>query len=141
MANKFFKKFEDFEVHHKVLAFLLIVLATIIFVRVTVLFYDPVPIIYGFEIHHFDYGFILLLIATIWLLFDRSHYKTCFVLSGIAIGWLVDDFWYIRSQIGIVRDVKGDFAFYTSTIPAVVLFIVFIVLAILVIRYFAKKRK
>lgn len=141
MKKGILNRFEDFETHHKILTFVLIILATILFVRLAVLVYDPVPIIHGFEIHHFDYGFILLLITTLWLLFDRSHYKTCFVLCGIAVGLLVDDFWYIRSQIGRVQDVKGDFSFYTSTIPVVVLLVVFIVLAILLIRHFAKRKK
>ena len=70
--KKFIKNLENFETHHKLLAFAIIVFFTILITRVLVLIHDPHPIIFGFEFHHFDYGLIGLLIILLHVSFKTK---------------------------------------------------------------------
>jgi len=130
---------ERFELHHKIFMFVAMILATILFVRFAVVFYDPNPFVYGFELHHFDYGIIMLMILTILMLFDRSraHYPLYLILTSISLGLIIDQLWFVRAQDLLTGAMSVQF--YEDSSSSVV--ILFILIVLLTIFSNHKKRK
>jgi len=94
--KKFIKNLENFETHHKLLAFAILVFFAIFITRVLVLIHDPHPIIMGVELHHFDYGLIGLLLVNLLLIFGKKRFKSYMLILGISVGLIIDDIWYIK---------------------------------------------
>jgi len=137
MSKSFIKKLEQLELHHKIGAFIFIMIATIVLTRIGVAFYDPDPIIFDFEFHHFDYGLALLFIVCLLLLFSKKKYLIYLPLAAISFGLILDELWFIRKSVfnpGI-----DDLSPYVASYPSVILLIIFIVFAILLIDHFTKK--
>jgi len=97
--NYLLKELRAFEKNHRMLSFILVMVSTILLTRSLVFIQDPHPIILGFELHHFDYGLILVLITQFFLLFGNKHLYLYLLISAIGTGFIVDDFWFIRSNI------------------------------------------
>ncbi len=138
MKNRFIKKLEDFEIQHKILFFLVIIALTILLTRLTVNIYNPPYFIYNFELHHFDYGLVLLIIAVLLLLFGEKRYLLYLFLSAISIGLIIDDYWFIRSNIndlGITETL-----IYNNTFPSAIAGIIILILIIFLIKHFLKKK-
>ncbi len=119
--------------------FVIMVFATILFVRFAVVLYNPNPFIYGFELHHFDYGMIMMIILTVLLLFDRSraHYPLYIILSSISLGLIIDELWFVRAQSVVTG--TASVQFYEDTSKSVIVLFTFIVLLAIFSNH--KKRK
>jgi hypothetical protein len=132
------KELENFEMHHKIITFIVIMVVTIFFVRLSVMIHNPNPILLNFELHHFDYGILLLLITSLLLLFGKKRNSLYLLMSAVAFGLVLDDIWFIRSNIldpGI-----EEVSIYNATFPVVLILIVAVILAIFLINYFKEKR-
>lgn len=131
-------KIEKFEMHHKVLAFIIVMCLTIVISRLSVMVYNPNPIILNFELHHFDYGILLLLIVYLFLLFGKKRYPLYLLLSAIAFGLVLDELWFIRANISPERN---NLLTYITTLPSVIVFVIIIILVSFFINHFRKRRK
>ena len=134
MANKVIKEIEDFEIKHRVISFIIIVLITIAITRLLTHFKNPNIIIKGFELHHFYYGVILLMLTAILMLFGKKNYRIWLTLSAISIGLIADEFLYVGNGF-------GNYSIYASTFPSAILFAVIISLITSIIYYISKKKK
>src|SRR3989339_1305093 len=119
MKESFFKKIENFELHHRVMIFVCLIILTILVTRGLVLIKDPNPTVFGFELHHFDYGLLLLLAMTILLLFGERKHLTYLVGSAVAIGLILDNLWFIR--LGVKYPVASETQIYNSTFFATII--------------------
>ena len=134
MANKVIKEIEDFEIKHRVISFILIVLVTIAITRLLTYYKDIDLIIKGFELHHFYYGITLLMLTVIIILFGKKHYRIWLTLSAISIGLILDEFLYVGNGF-------GDYSTYSATFPSAILFAVIVAIITSIIFYISKKRK
>ena len=132
MKIKLWKKLESFETHHKVGAFVLIMIVTIILTRLSTSIHNPNPALFSFELHHFDYGLIILMLTTMFLLFGKERNTTHLFLSAIGFGLIVDDYWFIRSNI--VDPTFDELLIYASTIPFMIGFLITVIVLILLIK-------
>lgn len=140
MKKSLIKKVGVFEIHHKIIFFILIVLLTIAITRGVTQVKDSTPIVRGFELHHFDYGIILLIITTLLMLFGNNKKNIYLVLSGISIGWIIDELWFIRKNT-FISPLLNETAVYNSTYLSSVLGTIILILLIFLINYFIKKSK
>lgn len=131
------KRLAQFEFHHSILLFFLIVCLTILIVRITGQFYNPNPIILSFELHHFDYGLILLLITCLFLLFDKKTQPLYHYLAAISFGLILDEAWFIRKYT--LPSDPQVMSFYNSTLPSVLILIILITIILLFINHRIKK--
>ncbi len=132
------KKVERFEVHHRILAFSAILVGTIIFTRLLVVFYNPNPILLHLEIHHFDYGILLILISTKLLLFGPKRYDYIYLfLTAIASGLIIDEYWFIRRS---VVENTNQTQLYNSTFPSVLILVLVGILTVFFINSTRKSR-
>ena len=132
------KRLESFELHHKILAFIFILSATIFFVRVGVRIYNPNPVLFGFEIHHFDYGILLLIFSNLLLLFGKKRYGFHLLLSAVGLGLVLDQIWFIRENISNLG--ASSVSIYNATFPSVVVLTIFITLVIILLNHFNKNQ-
>lgn len=131
------KKIEKFELHHKIVFFLFVILLTIIITRLVIYYVaDLNLIVFGLELHHFDYGLIILMITSLLLLFGKNHFKTYLILIAIALGWIIDEMWFVKKSLG-----HGNPYFYNLSFPYVLLLSVAIPLMILLIKQIHNKFK
>jgi hypothetical protein len=134
---KIVKDAEKFELHHQILAFLIIILGTILFTRIIIYYIiDPNLIIFGLELHHFDYGLILLVIISLLLLFGKKHLKTYLVLMAISLGLIIDELWFIRKQIG-----GNNPAIYNPSFVYVIIVALLVVLMAFLIKQLSQRIK
>ncbi|MBS3169467.1 hypothetical protein J4210_03205 [Candidatus Woesearchaeota archaeon] len=137
--KKIVSRISGYELHHRILSFVAVMLLTIAVVRLFVFIHNPNPIFLNFELHHFDYGLLLLLITALLLLFGKKNDGTYLLLSGIAFGLILDDLWFIRSNLldpGI-----NEVQIYNSTFLSVVVLSILIILVILLIDHFRGPKK
>ncbi len=93
------KDLKEFELKHKVISFILILMFTILTSRLIVSINDPNLIFWGYELHHFYYGIILLIIVNLFLLFGKKHYASYLSLSAVGMGMIIDEFVFIIGRI------------------------------------------
>ncbi len=136
--KKEIERFEDFEIHHKILLFISVMCLTIILIRIGVQIYNPNPILFGFEFHHFDYGILLLFITTLLLLFGKRRELFYLILAAISFGMILDDFFFIRTSL---YKIGNQTLIYNSTLPATIILAMAIIFAILTINHFIKKNQ
>jgi len=131
------RKLEDFELHHKIIAFAVIILATILITRFFVYFIvDPNFKINGLELHHFDFGLLFLTISSLLMLFGRKNFKINLIITGVGLGFIIDELWFIKKQIG------GNMPeIYNPSFIYVILVAIIISLVALLISGFAKKAR
>lgn len=139
MKKETIRKFEDFELHHKIIFFLLVMIATILITRGIVLIKNFNPTILGFQLHHFNYGLILLLITTLLLLFGKTRKHTYLILAAISTGLIIDDVWFIRKNVAENNAIQTPV--YNATFPAAMILTVIIILIIFLITHFSRIRK
>ncbi len=139
MADGLLKKIGNFRTHHHILFFSLIMLATVLFVRLSVQFYNPNPVLLGFELHHFDYGIIMLIIAVLLLLFgNQEHHDFYLIVAAIGTGLVLDDYIFIKKNM--VENHALQTEIYNSTIPYAIVAIITSLLVILFINSLQKRR-
>jgi hypothetical protein len=131
------KDLENFEMHHKIISFIVIMITSIFLTRLAVMFHNPNPILLNFELHHFDYGIFLLLISTLLLLFGKKSNPLNLLLSSVAFGLVLDDLWFIRSNISDPG--LEEVSLYNATFPVVVILVIGVILTIFMINYFKNK--
>ncbi len=127
------KRFENFELKHKLFIFLSTIFLMILVTRLLVLIKDPEIIIHGYLLHHFYYGVILLVFTSIFMLFNKKHYLICLVLSGISIGLILDEFIFILGQMSKAQ--------YMSTLPSAIIFFLIIFLVAGIIKKLSNQKK
>jgi|SRR3989338_10113090 len=138
MKKTLLSELEEYELHHRIISFVLIMILTIVIVRLAVFVHNPNPTIFNFELHHFDYGILLLMISTLLLLFGPKKYYLYLLLSGISFGLVLDDIWFIRKNI--IDPSINEVPIYNQTFPIVAVSVLILVLAIILINHFKKKR-
>jgi len=132
------KMLEEWMTKHKAGAFILMISLTIILMRLMNFVYNANIRILNFEFHHFDTGLLLLLITSLLVLFGKKKHKSHLILTAVAFGLIIDDFWFIRSNIldpGI-----NEIELYTATIPMVIIFLVVIIAIIMLISGYKDKK-
>jgi len=127
------EKVERFEVKHKIISFLIIMLLTIFIIRSLTNIGDINITIKGFELHHFYYGIVLLIITSLLMLFKRGNFKINLILVAIAIGLIIDELVFVGTKI------RGPLK-YTSTISSAIIFAMIIMLIIWFVFYILKKK-
>jgi len=128
------KRIEKFELHHKIISFIGIIILTIIITRILISIRDPNPIIHGYELHHFYYGIILLILVTTFELFSKKHYRIYLTLSAISIGLILDEFLYVAGRF-------GNTEVYEATLPSAIIFSGIIATITIIIFYTSKVKK
>ena len=136
---KILKNLEEFETHHKILFFLIVMILTIFITRGIILIKNPNPAIAGFELHHFDYGLILLILSFLLLVFSKTRKKVHLILGAIAIGLIVDDIWFIRKSV--LENQSTQTAIYNSTFSSVLILTIIITLILFLINHYSYKKK
>lgn len=133
------KGLEEFEWHHRVLLFVIVMILTIILSRTISIFYNPNPTIFGFELHHFDYGLLILFISFFLLLFGKKKILLHLLVGAIGFGLILDELWYVRSVI--VDPGKDNLINYFPTLPVVIILAGSVIFVIFVINYIINKSK
>ncbi|MFH1711454.1 MAG: hypothetical protein ABH840_04040 [Nanoarchaeota archaeon] len=134
---KIIKEVKEFETHHKVIFFLIVMLLTILITRFIVYYItDPDPKILEFELHHFDYGIVLLIVTVLFMLFVGKYEKIYLALTAISLGLVIDELWFIRKQIG-----GNNPIIYDSSFSYVILMTVLISMIAFLISSLFKKKK
>lgn len=133
---KLIKEAEKFELHHKVIAFLIVIIATILITRFIIYYIaDPNLTILGLELHHFDYGLALLIITSLFMLFGKKHFALYLILTAVSLGLIIDELWFIRKQIG-----GNNPALYNpSLVYVLILAVIISLIALLISHLFNKK--
>lgn len=126
--NRFF----NFELHHRILAFVLVMIGTIVFTRLAVQVYNPNPFLFHLEVHHFDYGIVLLIVTSLLLLFDVQRHFLYLLPAGIGMGLVLDEYFFIRK--GALGTETAQLHSYNASISLVVLAVIIIVLGLLLSR-------
>jgi hypothetical protein len=134
------KDLENFELKHRIIFFLLVMFLTIVVIRSLVFIKNFNPSLFGFEFHHFDYGLILLIITILLLLFGKRKYNFYLFLAAISLGLIVDDVWFIRSNI-LDPGINETLIYNTTLLPAFIIFILVILVIILIHSFFSSKKK
>lgn len=133
--KKLVRKFENFELHHKILFFAIILVLTILITRVIIYYIiDPNLKLFGLEMHHFDYGLIILTITSLWMLFSKKRKRIHLILLAISFGLIIDELWFIRKQIG-----GNNPAVYNPGFVYVILVAITVILISFLISKFSKK--
>ena len=125
---------EQYELHHKLITFLGVILFTILFVRIGANIYDPNPFFFGFSIHHFDYGIFMLITLMILMVLDnkKKHYPLYALLSAVSLGLVIDQLYLIR-RMEVVTD--SPIVIYNSTSTSVIVLFIFIFLVSIIINH------
>lgn len=132
---KIIKRFENFELHHEIIAFLVVLILTILITRFIVYYIvDPNLRIGGLELHHFDYGLILLTITSLLMLFGKKRDGIHLILLAVSLGLIIDELWFIRKQIG-----GNNPTIYNPSFIYVILVAILVVLISFLITKFSKK--
>lgn len=132
-------KIEKWELHHKITAFVAIMVGTIVFTRIAVLVHNPNPVFLHFELHHFDYGIFLLFVTCLLLLFSRRNSPLYLLLAAVAFGLIIDELWFIRSNVN--ESEIGQISSYNSTFLSVLVIAKVIVFTILLIDHFKNRKR
>ncbi len=135
-SKNILSEMEEFELQHRVLAFVIIMGLTILLARLLVQIWNPNPMLGGIEIHHFDYGLVLLFATTLLLLFGKKRYALYLVMAAISFGLILDDLFYILST---AAEINMETIVYNSTLPATLIVTMIVIFAILLINHFRNK--
>jgi hypothetical protein len=125
-------------VYHKVIIFILTMILSILITRLFVSVHNFNPILFNFELHHFDYGLSHLLVISLLLLFGKKTNNVCLILAAIAIGLIVEDYWFIRRSV--VENHAFQVSLYNSTFPVALVFLIFAILIIFFINSIRKNK-
>ncbi len=118
---------------HKIISFVTVLITTILVIRIMTAIRDPTYIIQNIELHHFYYGIIIIIISNILMLYRRSNFQTNLLLSGIAIGLIIDELIFVMGKLPNEK--------YFSTWPSVIILIVIILLITEFIFYKTKRER
>jgi hypothetical protein len=136
MKREIVKSFENFELHHRVIAFLIVLILTILITRGLVYYvFDPNPIIFGYELHHFDYGLIILVVTSLLLLFGEKHFELYLILIAISLGLIIDELWFVKGSLG-----HGNPLIYNQSFSHVITLSIILTLMIFLVMHFTRKK-
>lgn len=128
--------FEGFELHHKIIAFLIVLILTILITRGIVYYVaDPNPMLFGYELHHFDYGLLILTVVSLLMLFGKKHFELYLVLIAVSLGLIIDELWFVKGSLG-----HGNPAIYNHSLPDVLSLSIILVLIIFLVIHFGGKK-
>jgi len=127
------KKIARFETYHRILVFSALIVGTIAFIRISVQFWNPNPMLFDIELHHFDYGVILLLFTSNLLLFGNARHKNLYlVFASIGSALIIDG--YLALRLSVQENHDGALDVYNDTVGPVVLTVVIITLVALFVK-------
>jgi hypothetical protein len=132
--NNILEEVEIFEKKHKLAFFTIIIFTTIVFARIGVAIYDPNIIIGSVELHHFYYGIILLIFTNILLIFKKGSQKQHILLSGIAIGLILDEIVFIAGKI------RSNIEYPETLIPTIITIAATILIAEIILSIYKRKK-
>jgi ABC-type multidrug transport system fused ATPase/permease subunit len=133
------QRFEKWELEHKIIAFVAIMMTTILVTRMLIFIHDPDPILFHFELHHFDYGLLLLFVSYLLTIFDNPDSPVYFAMAAVAFGLIIDELSFIRGNIGFLP--KSETSAYSATFFSVVMITMIVIFTIVLINHFNKRRK
>lgn len=134
MRKSVIERIKDFEIKHKIISFLIVLILTIIITRIIVAIFDPNFAIKGFEIHHFYYGLVLLIIVSLMMLYRKGGFPLHLILVAMSIGLIIDEFIFILTKVrGVIT--------YTSTFSSAIIAIIIIMLIVEFIYWKLGKNK
>lgn len=137
--KKRFKKFKEFALAHRAGVFIGIMVLTVLLTRLFVMaICDPNPILWNFEFHHFDYALVLLIVVFLMMLFGKKKDFLHLVLGAVALGWFLDDLWFVRSNI--LDAGVGNTALYHSTFAVTLTIVAVVALIVIGINLIRKKK-
>lgn len=141
MAQKILQKIKNFETHHKIIAFLAIMVSTVAISRLIPTFlFNPNPVLLNLEVHHLDYGVLILIMASLLLLFGPpKKYYFYFFMVAVSIGLIIDEYWFIRKNV--VEKIDLQNLSYESTFSSALILAVVIILLIFFIDSITKRYK
>lgn len=140
VINRFVRKIESLEMHHRIFAFFVISVGSVVLTRLFVLFHDPNPVFFDFEIHHFDYGILLLLASANFLLFGSKRHSLIYLFTtAVASGLIIDDYFFIRRSV--VEHPLIETQLYNATFPAVMVVVLVTILVVLFVQSIKKKKQ
>ena len=129
------KKIKKFINQYPVLAFLIIILLTILITRGFVYYIvDPDLKIFNVELHHFDYGLVGLIVISLRMLFGKKHFELYLMLLAIFLGLIIDELWFIKKQIG-----GNNSALYNPSLIYVISLTIILTLIIFLVKYFSRR--
>ncbi len=127
------------ETHHRIAAFSLVLILSILATRLVVFIHDPNPVLFGLELHHFDYGILILLIVSQLSLFGPRKLRDFYIfLTAIASGFILDEYWIIRHGVARAATRAQE---YNSTMFSVMILATVAVLATLFVSSVLRHRK
>lgn len=132
------QRFEKWELEHKIIAFVAIMMTTILVTRMLIFIHDPDPILFHFELHHFDYGLLLLFVSYLLTIFDNPDSPVYFAMAAVAFGLIIDELSFIRGNIGFLP--KSETSAYSATFFSVVMITMIVIFTIVLINHFNKRR-
>lgn len=139
--EKIVKEIKEFELRHKITAFLIVMFLTIAITRILTFIHNPSPALFHFELHHFDYGVLLLIVTCLFVLLGKEKDGTYLILSGIAVGLIADDYWFIRTNILEPATIFEETKLYNSTFPQAILFGIVVALIIIIINSILNRKR
>lgn len=135
---KLLKSFEKWEIHHKIAAFDVILIGTIVFSRLAIFLYNPNPVVSNFELHHFDYGIILLFITCLLLLFRKRNSHLYLIMAAVSFGLILDELWFVRGNLNKMAEM--NVSFYNATLFSALILAIVVTVSTLLINHFCKKK-
>ena len=132
-------RLKEWELHHRIATFVLLVGSTMIFARFGGKLYDPNPTVLGFEFHHFDYGMLLLFVSVVLLLFSRHRYAICLPLAAIGFGLILDQLWFVRYNVPGIN--SNSVAIYNASLPEAISLVSGFIIIVLIYDHFRLKEK
>lgn len=108
---------------HKIAAFTIIFLVTILISRTIALFFNPNPLFGNYELHHFHYGLFILITVSLMMLFKKGEFPLHLSLTAISLGLILDELAFISGKI------QGEVTYGTSfkaTVFIIMMFLLFL---------------
>ena len=131
-------RLKEWELHHRIATFVLLIILTVIAVRFGGKLYDPNPNLFGFEFHHFDYGMLLMFVAVLLLLFGRRRYAISLPLAAIGFGLVLDQLWFVRYNVPGID--SNSVAIYNESLPEAISLVSVFIIMVLIYDHFRTKK-
>jgi hypothetical protein len=131
--KKFIRTLEDFELKHKIVSFIGIIILTLVITRIITFFNDPNLFISGYELHHFYLGVILLIIVSIFMVFSKKRHLTYLTFSAFAIGLILDEFLFVMGKV------RSEISYSSTFLPSSFFILLICIILFLTSHYFSKR--
>ena len=133
--KSFIRTLEDFELKHKIISFMVIIILTFVVTIAITLFKDPNIFLSSYELHHFYFGVALLILVSVSLLFSKKRHLFYLTLSALAIGLILDEFLFVMGKV------RSEVSYSSTFLPSFIIIILICLILFLISSYFSKRRE